>query len=191
MQFLVKKINPIAIVPTRGSDYAAGYDLYAVEDVCVLNVGRALVSIGIAVSLPEGTYGRIASRSGLSLKHGIEVGAGVIDQDYRGEIKVLLYNHDVVDAFNIKAGDRIAQLVIEKCFAPLIVEVPELYPTQRGSGGYGSTGGFYTLGSPIRKQKEEVCPMAPKKVSKCACDGVDCNVCAYFNHMTTFGQVHD
>jgi len=140
MSLKVKKLTYDAIVPTRGSDGAAGYDLYSSEDAVVPNqAGRALVGTGITVVLPPGVYGRVAPRSGLAVKHCINVGAGVIDPDYTGEIKVVLFNHGLND-FEIKKGDRIAQLVLERCETPPIEEISIVEDTDRGSGGFGSTG---------------------------------------------------
>jgi dUTP pyrophosphatase len=140
MSLKVKKLTYDAIVPTRGSDGAVGYDLYSSEDAVVPNqAGRALVGTGITVVLPPGVYGRVAPRSGLAVKHCINVGAGVIDPDYTGEIKVVLFNHGLND-FEIKKGDRIAQLVLERCETPPIEEISIVEDTDRGSGGFGSTG---------------------------------------------------
>jgi dUTP pyrophosphatase len=86
-----------------------------------------------------GVYGRIAPRSGLAVKHGVQTGAGVIDPDYTGELKVILFNHGS-EKFEIKKGDRIAQLILEKCETPLIDEVEEIKDTQRGTRGFGSSG---------------------------------------------------
>ena len=128
MSLGVKKLCYDAIVPTRGSDGAVGYDLYSSEDVVVpCQAGRALVGTGITVVLPPGVYGRVAPRS------------GVIDPDYTGEIKVILFNHGEND-FEIKKGDRIAQLVLERCETPPVEEINIVEDTERGSGGFGSTG---------------------------------------------------
>lgn len=97
------------------------------------------MSTGLAFAIPVGNYGRIAPRSGLAAKHSIDVGAGVIDADYRGEVKVLLFNHSDID-FAINEGDRIAQMIIEKYTLTDLVEVQELDDTVRGAGGFGSTG---------------------------------------------------
>ena len=140
MTLKVKKLCYDAIVPTRGSDGAVGYDLYSSEDATVpCQAGRALVGTGITIVLPPGVYGRVAPRSGLAVKHCINVGAGVIDPDYTGEIKVVLFNHGVED-FEIKKGDRIAQLILERCETPIIKEIGLLDETLRGSDGFGSTG---------------------------------------------------
>lgn len=89
--------------------------------------------------MPAGCYGRVAPRSGLAAKHGIDVGAGVIDEDYRGNIGVVLFNHGK-EAFEIKRGDRIAQLICERIVYPVLEEVEKLTETVRGAGGFGSTG---------------------------------------------------
>ncbi|WPK27477.1 hypothetical protein PUMCH_004866 [Australozyma saopauloensis] len=130
-----------ATVPTKGSALAAGYDIYASEDATIPGQGQGLVATDISVIVPVGTYGRVAPRSGLAVKHGISTGAGVIDADYRGEVKIVLFNHSAKD-FEIKAGDRIAQLVLEKIINADIVEITkeELDTTDRGEGGFGSTG---------------------------------------------------
>jgi dUTP pyrophosphatase len=136
---LVKKLNEHAITPTRGSPLAAGYDMYSSVDLTIKSGCRGLVDTGIAFTVPYETYGRIAPRSGLAVKNGIQVGAGVIDRDYTGEVKILLFNHSDED-FVIKRGDRIAQLIIERCEFPEIKIVHELLASQRGAGGFGSTG---------------------------------------------------
>ena len=99
-----------------------------------------LVGTGIALSLPVGVYGRVASRSGLSLKHGLEVGGGVIDRDYTGEVKVIVYNHGDCD-YTVRVGDRVAQLVLERCAHFVVTEVDELcVASERADSGFGSTG---------------------------------------------------
>lgn len=130
-----------ARVPTKGSVLAAGYDLYSSEDAIIPAQGQGLVSTDISIIVPIGTYGRVAPRSGLAVKHGISTGAGVIDADYRGEVKIVLFNHSTKD-FEIKAGDRIAQLVLERIVNADIEEISEdqLTATDRGEGGFGSTG---------------------------------------------------
>ncbi|KAL6886635.1 dUTP diphosphatase [Trichoderma longibrachiatum] len=135
----VKKLSPQARLPTRGSAFAAGYDLYAAKDTVVPARGKVLVDTDISIAVPAGTYGRIAPRSGLASKHFIDTGAGVIDADYRGPVKVLLFNHADAD-YEIKEGDRIAQLVLERIVTPDVVEVGELEESVRGAGGFGSTG---------------------------------------------------
>jgi len=138
----MEKINitlaPGAILPTRGTDGAAGYDLYAIEDVIINCFQFTLVSTGVSMAIPAGHYGRVAPRSGLAVKHGVMVGAGVIDSDYRGEVKVALATLNGV--YNIKAGDRIAQIIIEPIVTPELVQVDSLDDSERGDGGFGSTG---------------------------------------------------
>ncbi|KEZ44209.1 DUTP diphosphatase [Scedosporium apiospermum] len=136
---LIKKLSDKARLPTRGSAFAAGYDIYASKDTVIPSRGKALVDTDISMAIPAGTYGRIAPRSGLASKHFIDTGAGVIDADYRGQVKVLLFNHGEED-FQVKEGDRIAQLVIERIWNPEVVEVQELEESIRGAGGFGSTG---------------------------------------------------
>ncbi|KAB8070279.1 dUTPase-like protein [Aspergillus leporis] len=136
---LIKKLNESAQAPTRGSAFAAGYDMYSAKETVIPAKGKALVDTGIAIAVPEGTYGRIAPRSGLAAKHFIDTGAGVIDADYRGEVKVLLFNHSDVE-FLVKVGDRVAQLIIERIYTPEVMVVEELEESVRGAGGFGSTG---------------------------------------------------
>ncbi|KAM6579925.1 hypothetical protein CsatA_003699 [Cannabis sativa] len=137
--FRVKKLSENAVTPSRGSPLSAGYDLSSAKDTKVPARGKALVPTDLSIAVPEGTYARIAPRSGLAWKHSIDVGAGVIDADYRGPVGVILFNFSDVD-FEVKVGDRIAQLIIEKIITPDVMEVEDLDATVRGSGGFGSTG---------------------------------------------------
>ena len=139
MTLKVKKFEDNATVPSKGSSGAAGYDLYSNDTHVIMPWTRAVIPTGIGVKLPDGVYGRIAPRSGLSVKNGINVGAGVVDPDYTGELKVVLFNHDN-NPFIIKPGYRIAQLVLEKFDSHDIEVVNELDSTERGEGGFGSTG---------------------------------------------------
>ena len=129
---------PGAIIPTRGTDGSAGYDLYALEDAVINCFQFILVSTGVSMAIPAGHYGRIAPRSGLAVKHGVMVGAGVIDSDYRGEIKVALATLNGV--YEFKKGDRIAQVIIEPVVTPELVQVDSLDDSERGDSGFGSTG---------------------------------------------------
>lgn len=140
----VLKLAQDAKIPTKGSSDAAGFDLYSIEDVIINAKSRAIIKTGIAIELPKSTYGRIASRSGLACEYGIEVGAGVIDSDYRGEIKVLLINNGDI-AFNVKKELKIAQLICENYCDPKIVEVNALNVTDRNTNGFGSTGDQFEL----------------------------------------------
>ncbi|KAK9285397.1 hypothetical protein L1049_024589 [Liquidambar formosana] len=135
----VKKLSDKAVMPSRASPLSAGYDLSSATEITVPARGKALVPTDLSIEIPEGTYARIAPRSGLALKHSIDVGAGVIDADYRGPVGVILFNHSDVD-FEVKHGDRIAQLIIQKIMTPEVVEVEDLDETVRGIGGFGSTG---------------------------------------------------
>ncbi|XP_031384890.1 deoxyuridine 5'-triphosphate nucleotidohydrolase [Punica granatum] len=137
--FKVVRLSEKAILPSRGSPLSAGYDLSSACEAKVPARGKALINTDLSIAVPPGTYARIAPRSGLAWKHSIDVGAGVIDADYRGPVGVILFNHSDVD-FEVKAGDRIAQLIIEKIVTPEVVEVDSLDSTQRGEGGFGSTG---------------------------------------------------
>ena len=134
-----RRLSEFATIPVRGSALAAGYDLAAADDCVVPARGRALVSTGLSMACPEGTYGRIAPRSGLAWKNMIDTGAGVIDADYRGEVKVLLFNHEQND-FVVKRGDRVAQFILEKICTPEVVVCDDLDASVRGAGGFGSTG---------------------------------------------------
>src|SRR6266576_577255 len=135
----VQLLSPKGKVPTRGTSEAAGYDLYSAEAITVAPHSRNLVTTDIAIKVPPGTYGRIAPRSGLSVKSSIDIGAGVIDQDYRGNIKILLINHSDAE-FIVKLGDRIAQLILEQIKTPKTILADSLNSTERGRQGFGSTG---------------------------------------------------
>ena len=135
----VKKLYSDASRPARADGGAAGYDLFSYDDALVPQGGKALVPTGLSFTVPEGTYGRIAPRSGLAWKHSIHVGAGVIDASYSGHVQVVLFNLGSQDV-EIKKGDRIAQLILEKIETPPVVEVETLETTARGGGGFGSTG---------------------------------------------------
>lgn len=140
MSLRVTLLSPHAHTPTYGSAEAAGLDLCACTDAVIPTLGRALIPTGLAIELPRGTFGHILPRSGLAVK-GIHVGAGVVDSDYRGEVKVLLFNFG--EPFEVRAGDRIAQLVV-KPYERVTVAVSEtLSATERGAGGFGSTGVTY------------------------------------------------
>jgi dUTP pyrophosphatase len=134
-----EKLDPKAVLPTRGSRSAAGLDLYSIEAFTLNPRERRLIRTGLAVAIPEGFYGRVAPRSGLATHKGIDVLAGVIDADYRGEIGCLLYNAGE-EAVDLPAQTKICQLIIEKIITPAAVWVDGLSNTSRGSGGFGSTG---------------------------------------------------
>lgn len=134
-----KKLSPSATLPVRGSSLAAGLDLYSIEAVQLQPGQRELVRTGLAVAIPEGHYGRVAPRSGLATNSGIDVLAGVVDADYRGEIKCLLLNTGS-QSIELPAQTKICQLIIEKIITPEAAWVEELPETARGAGGFGSTG---------------------------------------------------
>lgn len=134
-----KRLDPKAVLPSRGSSLAAGLDLCSIENVTIEPMQRALVRTGLAVAIPEGYYGRVAPRSGLATKKGLDVLAGVIDADYRGEIRCLLYNTGD-ETIQLPAQSKICQLIIEKIITPTAVWADEINETERGSRGFGSTG---------------------------------------------------
>jgi len=141
MVLKIKKLNQKAVIPAYQTKEAAGFDLHSIEDT-VINPGeRKLIGTGLAFEIEFGYEVQIRPRSGLAYKHGITVlnTPGTIDSDYRGEIKVLLINHSN-EAFEIKTGERIAQAVIAPVVQAEIIEVEELSDTERGAGGFGSTG---------------------------------------------------
>lgn len=138
MALRVLKLHPDAHLPSRATAGSAGFDLNASHATVIPAGNWSIVLTGIAIELPPKTYGRIAPRSGIALKHGIDVGGGVIDRDYRGEIKIILFNHGKRD-FPIQAGHRVAQLIIERAETPSVVVVESLDQTDR-LGGFGSTG---------------------------------------------------
>lgn len=140
LQINVKKLSENATIPTQGTSFAAGYDLYAAEDAVVVCGTRKLIKTNISMEITPGYYGRIAPRSGLAYKNGIDVLAGVIDSDYRGDIGVILYNTDKNIDFSVKKGDRIAQIIFEACYTATLNNVDNLDNTLRQAGGFGSTG---------------------------------------------------
>ena len=148
----VKCLRDNAVLPIRGTVGAAGYDISAASGCVIPAHGKGSVDTGLAVSLPPGTYARIAPRSGLAYRHFIDVGAGVVDSDFRGEIKVILFNHFVED-FPVQAGDRIAQLILERIDTPPVQKVAVLEDTDRGNDGFGSTGTHSFVQSTQKNQK--------------------------------------
>ena len=127
-------------LPVRSNPTDAGADLFSAESLMIHPGERATVSTEISLEIPEGFYGRVAPRSGLASKHGVDVLAGVVDSSYRGEVKVVLLNTDRSNTFFVEKGDRIAQLIVEAHFNLPIVETDSLSESGRGSGGFGSTG---------------------------------------------------
>jgi dUTP pyrophosphatase len=134
-----KRLDPKAVLPARGSSLAAGLDIYAIEELTIRPGERVLARTGLAVAIPEGYYGRLAPRSGLATQKGLDTLAGVIDADYRGEIRCLLCNTGD-ETIHLPAQSKICQLIIEKIITPTAVWADEISDTDRGSGGFGSTG---------------------------------------------------
>jgi len=159
---LIAKLHPEAVIPSRGSSGAVGYDLYSVINTMIPPQTRATIPTGVMIKIPPGHYGRIAPRSGYAHKDGIDVLAGVIDPDYQGEVRVILLNTSKDTPFEISKGQRIAQLVLEKCSVPPVIVVDQgviikdidfgdytfkmevtnerIIHKTRGEGGFGSTG---------------------------------------------------
>ena len=150
----VQKLNNNTALPKRSTEGAAGYDLCASHDCTIPAGGKGLVKTGLSISFPVGLYAKIAPRSGLALKRFIDVGAGVVDSDYRGEVGVILFNHGD-QAFEVKMGDRIAQLILEKIDTPPVEEVQGLDNTVRGSGGFGSTGVKGKNDTEVKKERND------------------------------------
>jgi dUTP pyrophosphatase len=142
MTLRVRRLDPRARLPTRAYPGDAGLDLYALEDGVLAPGERASIRTGVAVEIQEGQAGLVLARSGLAAKHGIALvnAPGLIDAGYRGEIIVLLLNTDRSVCFELAAGDRIAQLVLVRVETPEVVEVEELALSERGVGGFGSSG---------------------------------------------------
>lgn len=143
MKIQIKKLNENATIPTRGSDRAAGYDLYAcLENEVVIGAGETVkIGTGLSIAVPEGYFGAIFARSGLAAKEGLRPAncVGVADSDYRGEYIVALHNDSAVSRV-VTLGERIAQLVVMPYLSVEFDEVDALDETERGAGGFGSTG---------------------------------------------------
>lgn len=136
---IIQRLTPTSVLPKRATLGSAGYDLFSDEETHIPPGGRATVKLGLCMSIPKGTYGQIAPRSGLALRHGIHVGAGVVDTDYTGEVCVLLFNLGGKD-FLVQKGARVAQLILHVIRTPPVVTADKLSATKRGAGGFGSTG---------------------------------------------------
>lgn len=136
----IKKVHPEAKIPYRANPTDAGADLCSVENLVIPPQSRALVSTGITLQIPDGYYGRVAPRSGLAVKNGIDVLAGVIDSGYRGTVGVVLYNTDKEKSFEVKGGDRIAQIIFEQHWNFSFKETDDLVDSERSINGFGSTG---------------------------------------------------
>jgi dUTP pyrophosphatase len=141
MQLKIKKLSPSAILPSYAREGDAGLDLFAAKRLVLEPGTSALVPTGIAIQLPAGTEAQVRPRSGLALKHAVTVlnTPGTVDEGYRGEVGVILMNHGT-SAFTVEAGMKIAQMVVSPRIQVAVVEVAELSDTERGAGGFGSTG---------------------------------------------------
>ncbi|MGL2403953.1 dUTP diphosphatase [Helicobacter pylori] len=141
MKIKIQKIHPNALIPKYQTEGSSGFDLHAVEEVVIKSHGVGLVKIGICLSLEVGYELQVRTRSGLALNHQVMVlnSPGTVDNDYRGEIKVILANLSDKD-FKVQVGDRIAQGVVQKTYKAEFIECERLDETSRGSGGFGSTG---------------------------------------------------
>lgn len=139
----IRKVNPLAKLPKQSNPVDAGFDVCSVEDVWIMPGQRKMIDTGIQVHVPQGFYFRVAPRSGLALKHGIDVLAGVIDSGFLNNIKVILINLSdggPEQSFKVNVGDRIAQLILEKCHSIKFIEVTDFEKTSRGESGFGSSG---------------------------------------------------
>ncbi len=141
MKIKIQKIHPNALIPKYQTHGSSGFDLHAVEEVMIKSHSVGLVKIGICLSLEVGYELQVRTRSGLALNHQVMVlnSPGTVDNDYRGEIKVILANLSDKD-FKVQVGDRIAQGVVQKTYKAEFIECERLDETSRGSGGFGSTG---------------------------------------------------
>jgi len=143
IRLAVQRLDPDLPLPSYARDGDAGLDLYTAETVTLAPGARVAVGTGIAVAIPNGCAGFVLPRSGLALRHGLSLvnTPGLIDAGYRGEIRVLLVNHDLEASVTLARGDRIAQLVVQRVETAEPVEVEKLPSSERGAGGFGSTGG--------------------------------------------------
>jgi dUTP pyrophosphatase len=144
LEIQVQRLDPDLPLPAYAHPGDAGADLLTTVDVMLAPGERAMVPTGIAIALPEGYVALVHPRSGLAARHGLSIvnSPGTVDAGYRGEIKVMLINHDPVAPIELRRGDRIAQLVVQRVERALFTEVGDLPDSVRGDGGYGSTGGF-------------------------------------------------
>jgi len=142
MKVLITRLDPDLPLPRFAKGGDAGADIYSRIDISIAPGERALVPTGIAIALPQGFAAFAHPRSGLAMKHGISMvnAPGTIDAGFRGELQIILINHDLKETFSIKRGDRIAQLVFQRVENPEFVEVEELPGSGRGQEGFGSTG---------------------------------------------------
>ncbi|MBF4770334.1 dUTP diphosphatase [Nocardioides agariphilus] len=155
LQIAVLRLDPDLPLPAYAHHGDAGADLVTAVDVTLAPGERVLVPTGVALALPEGYVALVHPRSGLAARHGLSIvnTPGTIDAGYRGEIKVLLINHDVHESIELHRGDRVAQLVVQRYERAHFVAVDELPESDRGAGGYGSTGGFGPRETPASREE--------------------------------------
>ena len=134
----IVKMSEKATIPSKGTPTAAGFDLYSAKTITIWPKTREVVPTDLKIELPRNSYGQIAPRSGLALK-GLDIGAGVIDQDYRGNLKILLINNGTT-SYEVREGERVAQLLVKPILNPTIKTMEELTESTRGDRGFGSTG---------------------------------------------------
>lgn len=153
----VRRLDPGVPLPSYAHPGDAGADLCSTVEVTLAPGERRLVPTGVALALPPGHVGLVHPRSGLAARHGISIvnAPGTVDAGYRGEIQVCLVNTDRSEAFTVRRGDRIAQLVVQRCERVRFVEVEDLEDSARGADGYGSTGGFSTGASSPDHQPDQ------------------------------------
>jgi dUTP pyrophosphatase len=156
LEVLVQRLDPDLPLPAYAHPGDAGADLLTTVDVTLAPGERAMVPTGIALALPDGFVALVHPRSGLAARHGLSVvnSPGTIDAGYRGEIKVMLINHDPREPIELRRGDRIAQLVVQRFERAAFSEVAALPPSVRGVGGYGSTGGFQSTPRSFASESE-------------------------------------
>jgi len=142
IEIAIRRLDPDLPLPSRAHEHDAGYDLVAAADATIPPGGRAQIPTGFAIAIPPGFGGFVLPRSGLALRHGISLlnTPGLIDSGYRDEVKLLLVNHDLEHAFTVRRGERVAQLVIQRVEAVEWRVVDALDDSERGLGGFGSTG---------------------------------------------------
>ncbi len=134
---MVQRLSKLAKLPTRATQGSAGYDLYAAQEVVIKPQQQRLISTDLALRIPPGYYGRIASKSGIALCFQIDVHAGVVDSDYRGNVRVLLHNRSSKTPYKVELGAAVGQIIFEKIANPIMVEVENLDATNRGDKGFG------------------------------------------------------
>jgi len=160
VEVLVKRLDPDLPLPARAHPGDAGWDLHAAEDVDLRPGERVVVGTGLSIALPAGYAAFVHPRSGLAARHGVTIvnAPGTVDAGYRGEIRVVLLNTDAEHSVRFLRGDRIAQLVIQRVETPIFREVDNLPGSQRGDGGYGSSGGHAMGSDPAAPASEDPGP---------------------------------